>query len=80
MKKAELEAKILELDKKIAVLEARPVCYGHYCNYNHVCNLPHYPSTPYQPFPSGPTWVLSSGAAGGLSGENVGTVKFGNIS
>lgn len=45
MKKSELETKILELEKKIAVLEARPVCYGHYCNCNHF----NYPN-PYQPF------------------------------
>jgi hypothetical protein len=46
MKKAELEAKILELEKKIAVLEARPqFCMGHSC-----CNHWNYPANPNQPW------------------------------
>lgn len=45
MKKSELEAKLFELEKKIAVLEARPVCYGHYCG----CHTHNYPNQPYSP-------------------------------
>ena len=69
MKKAELESKLLELEKKIAVLEARPICYGHNCNCNHLCNLPHYPSYPYQPF-----WTITTGT------NSPGVATFGNIS
>lgn len=40
MTKKELEIKLLDLEKKIAVLEARPqFCTGHYCH----CNSHNYP-------------------------------------
>ena len=59
MKKAELEAKILELEKKVAVLEARPICYGHYCGCNH-CNSPVYPTYPWYTVTSGsPSNIVS---------------------
>lgn len=57
MKKAELEAKILELEKKIAVLEARPICYGHFCGCNHY-NYPQ-PVNPVYP------WTVTCGGTTG---------------
>lgn len=51
MKKAKLENKILEMEKKIAVLEARPICYGHYCGCNHY-NYPVNPVYPWYPQPT----------------------------
>ena len=83
MKKAELEQKLIELDKKIAILEARPVCYGHYCNCNHVCTLPHYPNIPYgpntTPWYTGPTWSSGGTTLGGLTDKNAETTTFGKI-
>lgn len=53
MTKKELEAKLIELEKKVAVLEARPqYCMGHYCHCtNH--NYPTYPNYPYYPYYDG---------------------------
>lgn len=59
MKKAELELKLLELEKKIKELETRPTiyCLGHTCHCNHY-NYPIYPSNPWY---TNPTYTLTSG-------------------
>ena len=69
MKKAELEAKILELEKAIVELRARPICYGHYCGCNHY-NYPVYPNYP---------WYTFTGGTGNPPLANPTTVTFGKV-
>jgi len=40
-----LQIRIEALEKQVAVLEARPICYGHVCGWNHY-NYPQYPNNP----------------------------------
>lgn len=58
MTKKQLEIKLLDLEKKIAVLEARPqFCMGHNC-CNH--NYPYAPTMPVYPYYGG-TWYGTGG-------------------
>lgn len=78
MTKKELEVKVLDLEKKIVVLEARPICYGfHQCSCG--CHHGNWPNTinPFQPntYPWYGTTTIS-----GINSPSNGSVDLNKIS